>query len=69
VIEETSPLWCSAEEFDAFVDGSRASVDGYIGFYWGKTIEEYSQPDTDMAGSIMRNWLEYFRTKGPEILE
>jgi len=69
VIEETSPLWCSEEEFDAFVDGSRASVDGYIGFYWGKTIQEYSQPNTDMAGSIMRNWLKYFRAKGPEILK
>jgi hypothetical protein len=69
VIEETSPLWCSEKEFDAFVDGSRAKVDGYIGFYWGKTIKEYSQPDTDMAGSIMRNWLKYFRAKGPEILK
>jgi len=69
VIEETSPLWCSEEEFNAFIDASRESVDGYVGFYWGKTIEEYSQPNIDMAGSIMRNWLEYFRTKGPEILK
>ena len=69
VIEETSPLWCSEEEFDAFIDASRESVDGYVGFYWGKTIDEYSRPSIDMAGSIMRNWLEYFRTKGPEILK
>ncbi|MHC4575703.1 MAG: cellulase family glycosylhydrolase, partial [Planctomycetota bacterium] len=69
VIEETSPLWCSEQEFDAFIDASRESVDGYVGFYWGKTIDEYSRPNIDMAGSIMRNWLEYFRTKGPELLE
>jgi len=69
VIEETSPLWCGEQEFDAFIDASRESVDGYVGFYWGKTIDEYSRPDIDMPGSIMRNWLEYFRTKGPEILE
>ena len=68
VIEETSPLWCGEEEFDTFVDASRESVDGYVGFYWGKTIEEYSRPNTDIAGAIMRGWLEYFRAKGPEIL-
>ncbi len=68
VIEETSPLWCSEEEFDAFIDGSRGRVDGYIGFYWGKTIREYSQPNANIADSIMRNWLEYFRAKRPEIL-
>ena len=69
LIEETSPLWCSEEEFDSFIDASRESVDGYVGFYWGKTIDEYSQPNIDMAGSIMRNWLEYFHAKTPEILE
>lgn len=69
VIEETSPLWCGEEEFDAFIDASRESVDGYVGFYWGKTIDDYSGPNVDMAGSIMKNWLEYFRTKGPEILK
>jgi hypothetical protein len=69
VIEELSPLYCGEEDFDAFIDASRESVDGYIGFYWGTTIDEYSRPNIDVAGSIMRNWLEYFRTKGPEILE
>jgi hypothetical protein len=68
VIEEVSPLYCGEEEFDVFVNKSRGIVDGYVGFYWGKTIDKYSRPNIDMAGSIMRNWLEYFRTKGPEIL-
>jgi hypothetical protein len=69
VIEETSPLWCTKEEFDAFVDASRESVDGYVGFYWGKTIDEYLQRNDDIAAGIMAEWLEYFRTKGPEILK
>ncbi len=68
VIEETSPLWCGDEEFDAFINGSRKNVDGYVGFYWGKTIEEYSAPNASIGDSIIRNWLEYFRTKGPQIL-
>ena len=69
VIEETSPLWCGQEEFDVFVDESLDIVDGYVGFYWGKTIEEYSQPNPSIADSITRDWLKYFRTKGPEILD
>jgi hypothetical protein len=67
-VEETSPLYCGQEEFDVFVDESLDIVDGYVGFYWGKTIEEYSVPNVDIAGEIMRDWLEYFRAKGLEIL-
>jgi hypothetical protein len=69
VIEEVFPLRCSIEELNVFVDESRDIVDGYIGFYWGKTIEEYSTPNVDIVGKIVRDWLEYFRTKGPEILD
>lgn len=69
VIEEVFPLWCGEEEFAVFVDKSLDIVDGYIGFYWGKTIEEYSGPNASIADSIMRKWLEYFLAKGPEILD
>ena len=68
VVEEMFPLKCSREEMDVFIDASREIVDGYVSFYWGKTIDEYSQPDADLAGAIMKGWLEYFRAKGPEIL-
>ncbi len=68
LIEETSPLWSGQEEFEVFVDESLDIVDGYVGFYWGKTIEEYSAPDAGIADSIMKKWLEYFLAKGPEIL-
>jgi hypothetical protein len=67
VIEETFPLYCGQEEFGVFVDESLDIVDGYVGFYWGKTIEEYSAPNASIADSITRDWLKYFRTKGPEI--
>jgi hypothetical protein len=69
VIEETSPLWCGQEEFAAFVDGSRENVDGYVGFYWGVTIDEYRRRPDDIAAGIMAEWLEYFQAKGPEILK
>lgn len=69
VIEETSPLWCTEQEFDVFIDASRESVDGYVGFYWGKTIDEYLQRKDDIAAGIMAQWLEYFRRKRPEILK
>jgi hypothetical protein len=68
VIEELSPLYCGIEQFDVFVNRSRATADGYVGFYWGQTIAEYRRRDDDIAGSIMAEWLEYFRTKTPEMI-
>lgn len=68
VVEEIFPLRCGLEELDAFVEGSRDFTDGWIGFYWGKTIAEYEQDDYGMAGALTKAWLEYFREKGPEIL-
>ena len=68
VVEEMFPLSCGIEELDAFIDGSRNIADGWISFYWGKSIEEYAQGDLDIAGAIIKNWLEHFRAKGPTIL-
>jgi len=68
VIEEMFPLHCSSQDLDAFIDGSRRIADGYIGFYWGKTIEQYSQDHADLAGLLAAAWLKYFRTKTPDIL-
>ncbi|UCG60109.1 MAG: cellulase family glycosylhydrolase [Phycisphaerales bacterium] len=67
VIEETSPLYCGIEQFDAFVDGSRKMADGYVGFYWGKTIDEYRQRKDDIPAGIMAEWLEYFYAKRSEM--
>ncbi len=69
VIEETFPLNCSLQELNAFIEGSRYLADGYLSFYWGKTIDEYSQTGTDMTGILIGGWLKYFRDKTPEILD
>lgn len=68
LVEEMFPLACGVDELDAFVEGSRKFADGWVGFYWGKTIEEYPKGSSDMAGAITRRWLEYFRAKAPAIL-
>ncbi|OHB66667.1 MAG: hypothetical protein A2V70_13405 [Planctomycetes bacterium RBG_13_63_9] len=68
VIEECFPLRCGLNEFDAFIDGSRTIVDGYVGFYWGKTIEEYARQKDDMAAAVTAEWLRYFQAKRREIL-
>lgn len=63
VIEEMFALECGVEELDQFIEGSRPIADGWIGFYWGKTIEEYAVEKVDIAGAITKSWLEYFRNK------
>jgi len=69
VVEEMFPLRCSTEDLSVFVDGSRKIADGWIGFYWGKTIEEYAAEDLDVAGALTKTWLEYFHAKTPVILK
>jgi len=64
VVEEMFPLKCSAEELGSFIDGSRKIADGWIGFYWGKTPEEYRQSHT-LPDAMTLNWLELFRQKAP----
>jgi hypothetical protein len=69
IVEEMFPLNCSTEELDAFIDGSRKIADGWLGFYWGKTMEDYSINNVDAGGMVTRQWLELFRAKTPEILD
>ncbi len=60
VIEETFPLRCSPEELEVFLHRSQRYACGWIGFYWGKTPEEY-QPARTIADKIMLQWLELFQ--------
>src|SRR4029079_14940557 len=46
VIEETFPLMCGVEEFQAFLGRSKAHAAGWVGFYWGKTPEELKRSKT-----------------------
>ncbi|MDP8242688.1 MAG: cellulase family glycosylhydrolase [Candidatus Hinthialibacter antarcticus] len=68
VIEEMFPLKCGIDEMNMFIDGSRKIADGWISFYWGKTIEEYGAKHHSLPDAIIKQWLEYFRTKAPEII-
>ena len=68
VIEEMFPLKCSAKELSEFIDASREHASGWIGFYWGKTVEEYRQGKT-IGDAIILSWLELFVEKGKTIAE
>jgi len=68
VIEETFNLRCGLEDLDAFLDGSRRVADGWIGHYFGRTIEQYEREKGTIADAIHKSFLEYFRKKTPDIL-
>ncbi len=64
VIEEMFPLSCSQSELETFIDGSRPFCDGWITFYWGKTLQE-NKADKSIKGAIMSGWLEWFQKHAP----
>jgi len=66
VIEEMFPLKCSAEELGVFIDGSRKLAEGWIGFYWGKTPEEYRRSKT-IGDALILAWLDLFQKKAAAI--
>lgn len=69
VIEEMFPLSCSMEELDQFILGSKPLAQGWIGFYWGRTIAEYqAEKQKNIPEAITLGWLEYFQRKTPEII-
>ncbi|MFP6644189.1 MAG: cellulase family glycosylhydrolase [Candidatus Latescibacterota bacterium] len=65
VIEEMFPLKCSLPELDQFVTQSAKTVDGWIGFYWGRTLENYRADKASLKSAVMQQWLEYFQTNVP----
>lgn len=64
VIEEMFPLRCPMEEFRGFVRESRAHAAGWIGFYWGKSLEEYRR-SVAPVDRLMAEWLDFFRAGPP----
>ena len=60
------PLKCGADELGEFIEGSRKIADGWIGFYWGKTPEEYRQ-SKGLAEALTLGWLELFQKKAEAI--
>ncbi len=64
VVEEFFPLSASFEETEAFMKQAKPLVDGWISFYWGKSIEENEKKgEHDLIAPIVsRRWLKRFRT-------
>jgi hypothetical protein len=65
VVEETFPLACTAEELSSFLDQSRPVASGWIGFYWGKTPEQYRKSAT-IQDAIVLSWLELFEKRAKD---
>lgn len=65
VIEEMGPLHCSLTELAEFVERSREIAQGWFGFYWGRTIDEYREERDDLRSALMAEWLTYFRENAP----
>ena len=42
-----------------------AGGDGWTGFYWGRTLEEYQADKPSLKSALMLQWLDYFRTNAP----
>jgi hypothetical protein len=64
VVEETFPLSCSLPELEAFMDGAEGTVDGWIGHYFGKTIDEHRK-EGDLKGAITAEFLEVWKKRAP----
>jgi hypothetical protein len=64
VIEEIFPLRCDANELGRFIDQSQAHAVGWIGFYWGTTLQQYRHGEPSIQSTLMLSWLELFQEKG-----
>jgi hypothetical protein len=64
VIEEIFPLTTTPKELGVFIEQSRAIADGWVGFYWGKTVEEM-EDDPGPFDKSMLAWLELFKKLTP----
>lgn len=63
IVEEMFPLNCPLPEFEQFLDDSKKSASGWIGFYWGKTPEQYRQSASNQDAVVLA-WLELFQRRG-----
>lgn len=60
VIEETFPMHCTVDELREFLTKAEKDSTGWIGFYWGKTIEECRASGT-FGDAVMLAWLQLFQ--------
>ena len=64
VIEEIFPLTTTPKELGEFITESRSIADGWIGFYWGKTVEEM-EDEPGPVDKAMLGWLDLFKKLHP----
>ena len=63
VVEEIFPLKCSTQDLGEFMQKS-AFITGWIGFYWGQSLEEL-QKSKSMSDLMIAGWLKFFETANP----
>lgn len=66
VVEEIFPLECGIDEAGEFIERSREFCDGWVSFYWGKTIAEHEAAG-DIKSAVVARWLRYFQAKSSGI--
>lgn len=70
VIEEVFPLKCGVAELEDFIRRSQEIADGWISFYWGRTIAEYEAARAPtLAEALTAQWLKHFRDLAPQLRE
>jgi hypothetical protein len=68
MIEEMFPLACELDDMDEFIRRSETIAEGWMSFYWGRTIGEYeSLEQPSIAEAITARWLTYFRDRAQEM--
>jgi hypothetical protein len=67
VIEETSGLYCSAQEFEEFIKQSKSMASGWLGFYTGRTPEQL-RPPKNIHDAVTLKLLELFLSLRAEVM-
>jgi hypothetical protein len=62
LVEETFPLRCSPAELEKFLDGSKGTAAGWVGFYWGKPPAEL-RGSKKFGDALTLAWLELFQKR------
>jgi len=66
LIEETFPLRCTPQELETFIDKSKRHAAGWVGFYWGHSLEALRQSKS-VADAMTLGWLELFQRKAKAV--
>ena len=64
VVEEMFILRCGIDGLARFIEQSRGTACGWIGFYWGRMTNELKPPAT-IGDALLLSWLEYFQSHRP----